>query len=344
MWIYWYCFLLAFLIHSITGNETGKDAKLPPCGACKNVIGSFNNILNKSGDQVPSQELFKKLCSDVSRGEKQCKKDAQLWKDHLEEWLGLDKESRPTLLQSLCVDKLEACCPEGHFGPDCKQCSFVGQNNKVCTGNGKCKGSGTRKGSGACQCDQGYNGDMCELCADSYFMSYHDDEKTLCSPCHHACLGKCTGAGPKKCLACKYGYVMHAELGCQDIDECAAKRNLCQTNQFCVNAEGTHQCIPCDESCKRCTGVGPDSCTECATGYTRSGQDRICVKDEAEAKIFTISNVRFFTYGGLCVAAAIIFQRSTIVAGILGLAIALYISLSEYYLQGATGELQPVSE
>ena len=57
-----------------------------------------------------------------------------------------------------------------------------------------------------------------------------------------------------------------------------------------------------------------------------------------------MTQVRYLTYGGLFVATAIIFQRSTLVAGILGLVVLAYISLSEYYLQGATGELRPIMQ
>jgi hypothetical protein len=69
----------------------------------------------------------------------------------------------------------------------------------------------------------------------------------------------------------------------------------------------------------------------------------VCVTLEAAGRIFTMSNVRYLTYGGLLVATAIIFQRSALIAGVLGLVVASYIALSEYYLQGATGELRPVS-
>ena len=75
--------------------------------------------------------------------------------------------------------------------------SFSGENGKVCSGNGKCKGSGTRKGNGACACDSGFVGETCNQCAHNYFLSYQDEEKTLCSPCHHSCNGDCSGSGPK---------------------------------------------------------------------------------------------------------------------------------------------------
>ena len=85
---------------------------------------------------------------------------------------------------------------------------------------------------------------------------------------------------------------------------------------------------------------GPENCVECADGYMRSGKDRICVKDDS-GKVLSISNARYFTYGGLCIATAIIFQRSTLIADALGLFIGVYIPFAEYYLQNMDGELQP---
>ena len=132
--------------------------------------------------------------------------------------------------------------------------------------------------------------------------------------------------------------------GCHDRDECAeaakAGSKICQKNEFCVNNEGSYACHKCDKSCASCSGDGPDSCLECAPGYTLS--NNVCVTNEAAGRIFNLSNVRYLTYGGLIVATAIIFHRSTLVAGLLGLVVVAYISLSEYYLQGATGELRPI--
>ena len=103
------------------------------------------------------------------------------------------------------------------------------------------KGSGTRKGNGACLCDSGTTGETCSECAHGHFLSYKDGDKTLCSPCHHSCTGDCSGPEPKKCFACKEGFIMHAEHGCQDIDECQASGGkVCETNQFCMNLGQDH--------------------------------------------------------------------------------------------------------
>ena len=142
---------------------------------------------------------------------------------------------------------------------------------------------------------------------------------------------------------------MHSEKGCVDYDECNqhqnpdnpnAGANLCKRNEFCVNTEGSYKCVTCDKSCASCSADGPDMCIDCADGFVKN--DNVCVSKEIAGRIFSMTQVRYLTYGGLAVATAIIFQRSTLVAGILGLVVLAYISLSEYYLQGATGELRPI--
>lgn len=45
-----------------------------------------------------------------------------------------------------------------------------------------------------------------------------------------------------------------------------------------------------------------------------------------------VSLTRYLTYFGLCIATCVIFQSSTTIAAIVGLAVALYISISEYWL------------
>ena len=76
--------------------------------------------------------------------------------------------------------------------------------------------------------------------------------------------------------------------GCTDIDECIAA-NTCTKQQFCVNTEGSFNCLgklvvrqvvqtgkicynnvcitECDKSCDGCDGDGPDMCKECADGF-----------------------------------------------------------------------------
>lgn len=47
---------------------------------------------------------------------------------------------------------------------------------------------------------------------------------------------------------------------------------------------------------------------------------------------FQINTTRYLTYFGLCVATCIIFQRNIVIASIIGLTVAVYITASEYLL------------
>ncbi len=330
-------------------KEERASARLPPCAACATLVQSFENQLvggKGGGADGDKALLFDSLCRDVERGEQQCRANLEEWRGSLEEWLqvrpavesGVDGNS---LRRWLCVDRLELCCPEGHFGPDCQKCQAVDDRGRMCSGNGKCKGEGTRKGNGKCACDAGYSGTLCESCDAGFYESYQDEEKHLCSPCHKSCQLHCTGSGAKSCLACRAGYTMDSEHGCVDMDECLVSRP-CSANKFCVNVEGAYRCLHCDQACDGCDGDGPDNCHRCAEGYTEQRDTGLCISEQAAGRIFSVSNLRFFTYAGLCVAACIIFQRSVVVAGVLGMVIAVYISFSEYYLMTSSGELKPI--
>ena len=59
---------------------------------------------------------------------------------------------------------------------------------------------------------------------------------------------------------------MNPEAGCYDINECV-RSSVCNSQQFCVNNEGSYTCLDCDRSCEGCTGDGPDMCQKCADNY-----------------------------------------------------------------------------
>ena len=44
---------------------------------------------------------------------------------------GLAPETRSPLREWLCVDKLEMCCPQDHYGPKCQPCGVLGLGDKV---------------------------------------------------------------------------------------------------------------------------------------------------------------------------------------------------------------------
>jgi len=343
-------------------KETRQVEKLPACGACTNLVNSFEAGLERTkrgkfegGDtaweeksqpryatsEVRFVEITDELCKDVERGELQCHQNHNDWEEMLEEWWAMEADTRPTLRQWLCVQKVEACCEEGRFGSNCDECKVKGANGEICSGNGKCKGSGTRKGNGKCSCDAGYTGEACNACNTGYYESFKDETKILCSGCHKSCSGHCSGPGPKACAKCAAGYNMHTEHGCMDIDECVVSEP-CTKDKFCVNTEGTFRCMSCDKSCDGCTSDGPDNCKSCGEGYSLN-KDGVCISDNVQGRLFSINNTRFFTYAGLVVATCIIFHKNWVIASVLGGVVAVYISFTEYYIanNAMSGELQP---
>lgn len=199
---------------ALNPKETKEKAtKLPPCKACTTLVNSFTLGMQQTsrgkhagGDaaweeeklrsyktsEVRLVEIQENLCADVQRGQNQCHTMANDYEHLLEEWFTHRQENAEDLQDWLCIQQLKMCCPNGHYGADCKPCTD-------CGGNGKCKGDGTRKGNGKCKCDAGYTNDDCSVCALGYYESYRSNNKLLCSECHKACSKNegCSGAGPK---------------------------------------------------------------------------------------------------------------------------------------------------
>ena len=101
------------------------------------------NLGKYASSEVRLTEIQELLCHDLPLGIHQCLELASEHDGLIEEWWFLPAESRPTLEEFLCIDKLKVCCPPHHFGPDCLKCP--GDSEKPCSGHGKCKvGSGTQ--------------------------------------------------------------------------------------------------------------------------------------------------------------------------------------------------------
>lgn len=330
---------------------------LAPCQACRLFAGSFQRELDRTergnfegGDaaweeeklgsyarsEVRLVEIQEKLCSDVKEHQERCHSVSEIAEAHIEEWWFKTDSRTEDFFQYLCIEKLKNCCPNHHYGENCEPCK--GGVEDVCNGNGKCKGDGTRKGNGECACDLGYKGERCELCESGYYESYKDDKKALCSKCHKACNGQCVKGGVTGCTSCNQGWAFEENQGCVDIDECGEKAS-CDKNKFCVNEEGSFQCLDCDKSCDGCTGDGPDMCLQCGAGF--SLKDSHCVESRSAQMSQRVTVTRYLTYLGLCVTVCIIFQKSTILAGVLGLLVTMYISVSEYMLADDNAGFNP---
>ncbi|KAG8194884.1 hypothetical protein JTE90_029175 [Oedothorax gibbosus] len=350
------CFSFIFLVvvaEETTVNESKVSSKLkkeglPPCQACRILTNSFKKGMERTsrgkfegGDaqweesrlgayadsEIRLVEIQEKLCSDEEKGSEQCHNLAEEQESVLEDWWFKKKSSFPDIYYFLCIDKLQVCCPENHYGPDCKPC--IGGLVNPCNGRGQCKGGGTRKGSGTCRCDTGYTGEFCDKCKVGYYNNTPNQDSWECTKCDKACKGHCREGGPKGCEVCADGYQYSTEFGCIDIDECIEHSpHPCKHGTFCVNAIGTHRCVECDKACEGCTGDGPDMCEKCAKGYVF--QEPLCIENKTWQRSLHVEVARYATYLGLCIATCIIFRRSIYVASIIGVFVAIYIGLSEY--------------
>ncbi|XP_044765319.1 cysteine-rich with EGF-like domain protein 2 [Coccinella septempunctata] len=335
-------------VHCGQSKEILHQKKFPPCKACKVFVDSFKKGIEQTskgkfegGDaaweeqklgsyansEIRLTEIQENICSDVEEGKDQCYFIHEENDSILEEWWFHKQKEVPDIFEYFCINRLELCCPDYHFGKKCAPCE--GYPDNICSNNGKCNGSGTRRGNGTCICNAGYSSEKCDQCSDGYFESYRDEKKLICSKCHSSCDGPCTKAGTTGCIKCKEGWVLDDDKGCLDMNECDSSKSPCRVEQFCVNTEGSYHCINCDKSCKSCTGDGISNCKECANGYTM--RDNICVDAEEESRKQNINITRYLFYLGLSIATFILFNRNTVLAAFLGIAVAIYIFTSEYF-------------
>ena len=96
-------------------NKTNLYFQLPPCGACTNLVTSFEAGMErtkrgkleggdaaweeKSGQryatsEVRLAEISEQLCKDVGRGEVQCHVNHGDWEEDIETWWALEPETR----------------------------------------------------------------------------------------------------------------------------------------------------------------------------------------------------------------------------------------------------------
>ncbi len=139
---------------------------------------------------------------------------------------------------------MKACCPEGHYGPNCEPC--LGFPDNVCNNRGYCSGNGSRDGSGQCVCNTGFKGINCNQCDKKFYQKINESsDELICNPCDNSCADSCRSGGPKGCLVCKNGYIWDNDYGCYDINECldiGVDPCLSESNTFCVNTEGSFHC------------------------------------------------------------------------------------------------------
>lgn len=267
-------------------------------------------LLTYKNSETRLVEITETLCE---KGDFECYKVLEQCDEHLETWWFEGKDNGSDLFQWMCMDGIKACCPNGTFGPECKEC--LGGSTRPCYGNGRCLGDGTRWGSGLCKCNPGYGGFFCASCTEGYFMEHRNETHVVCKECYSSCT-KCTGAEDYECVLCKQGYELYHNR-CMDIDECDRGFAQCSADQYCANTEGSFECRACDKACVGCKGAGRINCKKCNTGYIRDGtrcvdidecstQENICsgekqLCENSEGGYFCICEQGYVPQDGKCV-------------------------------------------
>ncbi|KAK6752549.1 hypothetical protein RB195_003771 [Necator americanus] len=167
------------------------------------------------------------------------------------------KHQVKNMTEWLCEIQTKLCCPDGHYGKDCRECPGLKLAGMVCFGRGSCDGNGRRYGTGKCACEPGYVGNLCRQCAAGYFEKSRTDKTIECEKCFEGCAGGCSMSGPKGCVKCRSGWNETIE-GCVDINECNTETTCPKANEKCVNLPGSYRC-------------------DCVDGYRR--EESSCVLD-----------------------------------------------------------------
>ncbi|KAJ8006864.1 hypothetical protein DPEC_G00111640 [Dallia pectoralis] len=276
LWLF--CSLTFIFISTCTYAKDIKDS----CTTCKQITDNFSKEFERTKKQnfgggntaweeralskyetseIRLVEIVENLCESSSFD---CNHMVEEHEEHFETWWFKRQTEHPDLYKWFCIDTIKVCCPKGTFGPDCNGC--IGGSERPCHGNGMCDGDGTRGGNGRCSCNHGYKGEFCLDCIDGYFDELRNDTFSLCSECHASCK-TCTGITNEDCEECKTGWEEDDDGRCLDVNECSVDPSPCQTDEYCLNTDGSFSCKACDKVCSSCTDAGPEKCQSCATGY-----------------------------------------------------------------------------
>ncbi|XP_008331518.1 latent-transforming growth factor beta-binding protein 3 isoform X3 [Cynoglossus semilaevis] len=245
-------------------NECSKQDICGVGGKCINLSGSHTCECHPG---FRSKSPRNPVCEDIN----ECLKPDTCPKEQCENTLGSYEcvpclpgyEARAGICQDIDECQKHGICPNGHcenlagtYRCLCKEGFIPTSDSKRCIDIDECKDDRlcaygrciNTDGSFHCQCYIGYKrtqeGSHCE----------DIDECERPSNCQK---GRCiNGMGSYVC-ECPEGYTLVGGRRCQDIDECAVNRRLCQPFGTCENTQGSFECV-------------------CNHGYVQSEDKRSC--------------------------------------------------------------------
>ncbi|XP_056140139.1 latent-transforming growth factor beta-binding protein 3 isoform X3 [Lampris incognitus] len=179
-----------------------------PNEQCENTPGSYECV-----PCLPGHEAQGGTCYDIN----ECQKHGVCPKGRCENLPGTYR----------CL------CNEGFLpSADSKSCIDINEceDDRLCA-NGRCVNA---EGSFYCRCYPGYQRTQ---------EGSHCEDINECDRPSNCQRGRCINNMGSYHCECQKGYMLVGGQRCQDIDECAADRSLCQPHGSCENRPGSYMCV-----------------------------------------------------------------------------------------------------
>ncbi|KAM9728535.1 latent-transforming growth factor beta-binding protein 3 isoform 2-T2 [Menidia menidia] len=179
-----------------------------PNKQCENTLGSYECV-----PCLPGHEAHAGTCYDIN----ECQKPGMCPNGRCENLPGTYR----------CL------CNEGFLhSVDSKSCSDIDEcaDARLCA-YGRCINT---DGSFKCQCYPGYQRTQ---------EGSHCEDINECKTPSNCVRGRCINNMGSYHCECQKGYTLVGGRECQDIDECAIDRSLCQPYGFCENRPGSYVCV-----------------------------------------------------------------------------------------------------